>query len=44
MEYAQKEMQVIADAVATQDSQAVQELSDAQLVLVGGGFGEITPY
>ena len=44
MEYAQKEIQVIADVVATFDAEVVQELSEAQLALIGGGSGEITPY
>ena len=44
MEFAQKEVQVIADVVASLDAEVVQELSDAQLALIGGGSGEVTPY
>ena len=44
MEHAQKELEVVADAVAVVDGQAVKELTEVQLILVGGGFGEISPH
>jgi hypothetical protein len=44
MEFAQKEVQLIADVVASLDAEVVQELSDAQLAIIGGGSGEVTPF
>jgi hypothetical protein len=44
MEHAQNEINAVAEAIADIDSQLIHELTDAQLALIGGGVGEISPY
>jgi len=44
MEHAQNEIKAVAEVIADVDSQPIHELADAQLALIGGGVGEISPY
>ena len=44
MEYAQNEIQVVADATLTADANAVKELTELELALIGGGSGEVVPH
>ena len=44
MEQARTELAVVEETVAAATEAQVSQLKELELVLVGGGFGEITPY
>ena len=41
MEHAKLEMKLLEEAVSKDQERSVQELTDLQLALVGGGCGEV---